>query len=83
MDKKLTAIYCRVASANEYAIEVQRDYLYRYAEEHGFGNIRVYADNGYTGLSFKRLAFLYYRDTPPYIKGGVSQNFSKYFCDPT
>jgi len=31
MDKKLTAIYCRVASADEYAIEAQKDYLCRYA----------------------------------------------------
>ena len=57
MDEKLTAIYCCVASADEYAIEAQKDYLCRYTEEHGYRNIRVYADNRYNGLSFDRPAF--------------------------
>lgn len=56
--EKMTAIYCRVARTDDYALETQKDYLFRYAEEHGFGNAEVYADNGYSGLSFDRPALL-------------------------
>lgn len=56
-DEGLTAIYCRVACADEYAIEAQKAYLCRYAEEHSYENIRIYADNGYIGLNFDRPGF--------------------------
>lgn len=51
---KLTAIYCRVASADEYAIEAQKEHLCRYAGEHGYGIVEVYADNGYSRLNLDR-----------------------------
>lgn len=54
---KLTAIYCRVASADEYAIEAQKEHLCRFAGEHGYGIVEVYADNGYSGLNFDRPGF--------------------------
>lgn len=53
---KLTAVYCRVACADDYALESQRDCLIRLAEEHGYENITVYADNGYSGVNFDRPA---------------------------
>ena len=31
--------------------------LRQYANEHGYGNIEVYADNGYVGLNYDRPAF--------------------------
>jgi len=54
--EKSTAIYCRVAHADDYALEAQKESLSRYAVECGYDNIVVYADNGYNGLNFHRPA---------------------------
>lgn len=53
---KSNAIYCRVACADDCALASQRDYLIRFAGERGYGNITVYANNGYSGVNFDRPA---------------------------
>jgi len=55
-DKK-TAIYCRVASADQLSLEAQKDRLCRYAAESGYDNLDFYMDNGYSGLNYDRPAF--------------------------
>lgn len=52
--EKVTAVYCRVAQADSRAIETQKRALIRYAEEQGYGNITVYMDNGFSGLTLNR-----------------------------
>ena len=55
--KKITAIYCRTATPDSTAIDVQRESLLRYAEAHGFGNTQVFEDDGFTGSNPDRPAF--------------------------
>lgn len=52
--EKVTAVYCRVAQADSQAIETQKRALIRYAEKQGYGNITVYMDNGFSGLTLNR-----------------------------
>jgi len=54
---KLSAIYCRVACADMYALETQRISLSRLAKLLGYGNCIEYLDNGASGLTFERPAF--------------------------
>jgi len=59
-DKNIkVAIYCRVASADQLSLDSQRERLISYAIENGFeeDTLKVYADNGYSGLNFTRPAF--------------------------
>ena len=56
--KKITAIYCRTATPDPGAIEMQRESLLRYAEAHGFGNTQVFEDDGFTGSNPARPAFV-------------------------
>lgn len=56
-DKRITAIYCRVACKDDGAIALQETILRDYAQKQGYGNVSVYADNGCNGLSFDRPAF--------------------------
>jgi DNA invertase Pin-like site-specific DNA recombinase len=51
-----TAVYCRTASANAYAIENQARLLTKYAAEHGLVAPEIYADDGASGLTLKRPA---------------------------
>ena len=58
----ITAIYCRLSKddllkGDSMSIQNQRDLLTRYAKDNGFGNIRYFADDGYTGTNFNRPAF--------------------------
>jgi len=55
-DRK-TAIYCRVASADQLSLEAQKDRLCGYAAENGYDNLDFYMDNGYSGLNYDRPAF--------------------------
>lgn len=60
MEKKYrVALYCRVASADQLALEMQRDSLVSYAVDSGFekDTFKIYTDNGYSGLNFDRPAF--------------------------
>ena len=54
---KKSAIYCRVASADQLSMEAQKDRLCQYAVENGYDNLDFYIDNGYSGLNYDRPAF--------------------------
>ena len=64
--QKITIIYCRLSvedikenskggKADESnSIQNQRDFLTRYAKEHGYTNLKILVDDGYTGTNFNR-----------------------------
>jgi len=54
---KRAALYIRVASADQFSAENQKEKLLRYAEEQGITKFNVYLDNGYSGLNSERPAF--------------------------
>jgi DNA invertase Pin-like site-specific DNA recombinase len=56
-NKTGAAIYCRTAQACHLGIEAQETMLRQYASEHGYEDVRVYTDNGYSGLNLDRPAF--------------------------
>jgi len=56
-DKKKAAIYCRVANEDADAIERQEAQLRDYVLKHGYRDIAIYADNGYSGIRINRPAF--------------------------
>lgn len=61
-NNKVTALYCRLSHEDELrgdsmSIQNQRDLLTRYAADNGYGNVKIYADDGYTGTNFNRPAF--------------------------
>ena len=54
MNKRVTAIYCRVAhpaTADDFTAALQMESLIRYAKEHGYENIVCYEDIGFNGLA--------------------------------
>ena len=55
--KEFTAIYCRLANTDGSGIRCQEDTLRHYAEDNGCTNIKVYIDNGFSGLTPNRPAF--------------------------
>ncbi|MCC8080305.1 MAG: recombinase family protein [Oscillospiraceae bacterium] len=61
-NQKITAIYCRLSQEDErlgesLSIENQKFILRKYAQEQGFGNIREYVDDGWSGANFQRPGF--------------------------
>ena len=55
--QKITILYCRLSNedaldSESNSITNQRDILLRYAADHGFTNIRILVDDGYTGTNF-------------------------------
>ncbi len=61
-DKLITALYCRLSQEDELqgdsnSIQNQRKMLERFAAENGFENIRVFIDDGYSGVNFNRPGF--------------------------
>ena len=62
MDQQLiTALYCRLSNEDDLdgesnSIQNQRILLQKYADDHGFTNIRFFVDDGYTGTNFARPA---------------------------
>lgn len=64
--QKITIIYCRLSvedikenskggKADESnSIQNQRKFLTRYAKEHGYTNLKILVDDGYTGTNFNR-----------------------------
>ena len=56
-DDKKTAIYCRVAQADNFAIERQKSTLKGFSEQQGYANPVLYIDNGFNGLNFNRPSF--------------------------
>ena len=60
--EEITALYCRLSRDDEQqgdsnSIVNQKEMLKKYAKEHGFGNIRFYVDDGYSGTTFNRPDF--------------------------
>lgn len=58
-NEKITALYCRLSQEDELAgesgsIQHQKQILREYAEKNGFPNPKVWADDGYSGVSFDR-----------------------------
>lgn len=60
--EKFTALYCRLSQDDGWegesnSIVNQKEYLMKYAKEHGFPNPKFYVDDGYTGTNFDRPSF--------------------------
>ena len=60
---KITALYCRLSKDDELAgesnsIKNQKLILSKYAEDNKFQNIKFFIDDGYSGTSFTRPAFM-------------------------
>lgn len=58
-NEKITALYCRLSQEDELAgesgsIQHQKQILREYAEKNGFPNPKIWADDGYSGVSFDR-----------------------------
>lgn len=59
--QKITILYCRLSSEDSLdgesnSIHNQREFLTKYAADHGFTNTKILADDGYTGTNFNRPA---------------------------
>ena len=59
--QQITALYCRLSNEDDLdgesnSIQNQRILLQKYADDHGFTNIRFFVDDGYTGTNFSRPA---------------------------
>lgn len=57
--QKITILYCRLSNEDTLdgesnSIANQRNILTCYAADHGFTNIRILVDDGYTGTNFNR-----------------------------
>lgn len=60
---KITALYCRLSRDDEQdglsgSIKNQQSILEKYAKENGFKNPRLFIDDGYSGVTFTRPAFM-------------------------
>ena len=54
---KTVAVYVRVAHADNFALENQKNTLLNFANKQGFGTLKFYEDNGFNGLNLNRPAF--------------------------
>lgn len=75
-EEKITALYARLSKDDERegtsgSIENQRIILERYAKENHFPNPRFFADDGYSGVSFTRPAFMEIMDLAEHGKIGT------------
>lgn len=57
--QKITILYCRLSNEDQVdgesnSIANQRDFLTRYAHDHGYTNLKILVDDGYTGTNFDR-----------------------------
>ena len=57
--QKITILYCRLSNEDALdgesnSIQNQRNLLTRYAHDHGYMNLKVLVDDGYTGTNFDR-----------------------------
>jgi DNA invertase Pin-like site-specific DNA recombinase len=57
--QKITILYCRLSNEDQSdqesnSIQNQRTLLTTYAQSHGYNNIKVLVDDGYTGTNFNR-----------------------------
>lgn len=59
---KITALYLRLSRDDDLegesnSISNQKTLLTRYAKEHGFKNVKVFIDDGISGVTFNRQGF--------------------------
>lgn len=57
--QKITILYCRLSNEDAQdgesnSIANQRAFLTRYAHDHGYTNLKILVDDGYTGTNFNR-----------------------------
>ena len=57
--QKITILYCRLSKEDALdgesnSIQNQKEFLTRYAAEHGYTNLKILVDDGYTGTNFDR-----------------------------
>ena len=57
--QKITILYCRLSNEDSQdgesnSIQNQCELLTRYAQDHGYTNLKVLVDDGYTGTNFQR-----------------------------
>ena len=57
--QKITILYCRLSNEDSQdgesnSIQNQRELLTRYAQDHGYTNLKVLVDDDYTGTNFQR-----------------------------
>ena len=57
--QKITILYCRLSNEDSQdgesnSIQNQRELLTRYARDHGYTNLKILVDDGYTGTNFQR-----------------------------
>ena len=62
-NQTMTALYCRLSQEDELAgksnsIHNQKQILKEYVEWNGFQNLRSFVDDGYSGVTFDRSAYL-------------------------
>ena len=57
--QKITILYCRLSNEDALdgesnSIQNQKEFLTRYAADHGYTNLKILVDDGYTGTNFDR-----------------------------
>ena len=57
--QKITILYCRLSNEDSQdresnSIQNQRELLTKYAQDHGYTNLKILVDDGYTGTNFQR-----------------------------
>ena len=62
-NEKIVALYCRLSRDDELAgesnsIKNQKSILSKYAQDNNFQNIKFFVDDGYSGTTFTRPAFM-------------------------
>ena len=67
--EEITALYCRLSQddgreGESNSIVNQKEYLFKYAKEHGFPNPTYYVDDGYTGTNFAEVRLRYFLHLP-------------------
>lgn len=60
---RITALYCRLSRDDELqgesnSVTNQKSIISKYAKERGFKNLKYFVDDGYSGVSFTRPAFM-------------------------
>ena len=83
---KITALYCRLSKddlnvGDSDSIVHQRAILEKYAEDNCFPNVRVFIDDGYSGVSFERPGFQEMYKLIEAGKVGIVITKSSYFQD--
>lgn len=51
--KNTIAIYCRTALKNKSQIKAQKNHSLQYVKESDRSNVKIYSDNGYSGLGYR------------------------------